>query len=66
MDRRTGTTTTDPRPPDARPAAEETHDVDDWLTVISWGRRAGVTAEATGHQYQLRRAGRALSTSRGS
>ncbi|MFF4046041.1 LysR family transcriptional regulator [Streptomyces chartreusis] len=51
VDRRTGTTTTDLWPPDSRPAIEETHDVDDWLTVISTGRCIGVTAEATAHQY---------------
>ncbi|WP_432198022.1 LysR family transcriptional regulator [Streptomyces sp. bgisy027] len=51
VDRRTGTTTTDLWPPDSRPAIEETHDVDDWLTVISTGRCLGMTAEATAHQY---------------
>ncbi|MFJ4366428.1 LysR family transcriptional regulator [Streptomyces chartreusis] len=51
VDRRTGTTTTDLWPPDTRPAIEETHDVDDWLTVISTGRCIGMTAEATAHQY---------------
>lgn len=51
VDRRTGTTTTELWPPDARPATEETHDVDDWLTVISTGRCVGVTAEATANQY---------------
>ncbi|MGW5469830.1 LysR family transcriptional regulator [Streptomyces chartreusis] len=51
VDRRTGTTTTDLWPPDSRPAIEETHDVDDWLTVISTGRCVGMTAEATVHQY---------------
>ncbi|MFE5813647.1 LysR family transcriptional regulator [Streptomyces sp. NPDC056479] len=51
VDRRTGTTTTDLWPPDSRPATEETHDVDDWLTVISTGRCVGVTAEATANQY---------------
>ncbi|MCX5527936.1 LysR family transcriptional regulator [Streptomyces bobili] len=51
IDRRTGTTTTDLWPPDSRPATEETHDVDDWLTVISSGRCAGMTAESTAHQY---------------
>lgn len=51
VDRRTGTTTADLWPPDARPATEETHDVDDWLTVISTGRCVGMTAEATAHQY---------------
>ncbi|AZQ39531.1 LysR family transcriptional regulator [Streptomyces cyaneochromogenes] len=51
VDRRTGTTTTELWPPDARPATEETHDVDDWLTVIATGRCVGVTAEATANQY---------------
>ncbi|GKQ39301.1 LysR family transcriptional regulator [Streptomyces sp. A012304] len=51
VDRRTGTTTPELWPPDARPAVEETHDVDDWLTVIATGRGIGVTAEATAHQY---------------
>ncbi|MFG1665728.1 LysR family transcriptional regulator [Streptomyces sp. Y7] len=51
VDRRTGTTTTDLWPPEARPAVEETHDVDDWLTVITTGRCIGMTAEATAHQY---------------
>ncbi|MPY49994.1 LysR family transcriptional regulator [Streptomyces acidicola] len=51
VDRRTGTTTEELWPPDARPATEESHDVDDWLTVISTGRCFGVTAESTAHQY---------------
>ncbi|MBA4860894.1 LysR family transcriptional regulator [Streptomyces sp. PSKA54] len=51
IDRRTGTTTTDLWPPDSRPATEETHDVDDWLTVISTGRCVGMTAESTANQY---------------
>ncbi|MGW0911590.1 LysR family transcriptional regulator [Streptomyces sp. NPDC002784] len=51
VDRRTGTTTADLWPPDARPATEETHDVDDWLTVIATGRCVGMTAEATANQY---------------
>jgi DNA-binding transcriptional LysR family regulator len=51
VDRRTGTTTPELWPPDARPAIEETHDVDDWLTVISSGRCVGITAESTAHQY---------------
>ncbi|MFG2129144.1 LysR family transcriptional regulator [Streptomyces sp. NPDC048751] len=51
IDRRTGTTTPDLWPPDSRPATEETHDVDDWLTVISSGRCIGMTAESTAHQY---------------
>ncbi|MFF9768655.1 LysR family transcriptional regulator [Streptomyces sp. NPDC014636] len=51
VDRRTGTATPELWPPDARPATEETHDVDDWLTVIAAGRGFGVTAEATAYQY---------------
>ncbi|MGW0799678.1 LysR family transcriptional regulator [Streptomyces sp. NPDC002692] len=51
VDRRTGTTTTDLFPPDARPATKETHDVDEWLTAISMGRCVGMTAESTAHQY---------------
>ncbi|MFF8865066.1 LysR family transcriptional regulator [Streptomyces sp. NPDC015139] len=51
VDRRTGTATPELWPPDARPATEETHDVDDWLTVIAAGRGVGVTAESTANQY---------------
>ncbi|MCZ4510533.1 LysR family transcriptional regulator [Streptomyces sp. ActVer] len=51
IDRRTGTTTAELWPPDARPETEETSDVDDWLTVISSGRCIGLTAESTAHQY---------------
>lgn len=51
VDRRTGTTTTDLWPPDSRPATEETHDADDWLTVIATGRCVGLTAESTANQY---------------
>ncbi|MGW4823358.1 LysR family transcriptional regulator [Streptomyces sp. NPDC004227] len=51
IDRRTGTTTPELWPQGCRPATEETHDVDDWLTVISSGRCVGMTAESTAHQY---------------
>ncbi|MFB6709640.1 LysR family transcriptional regulator [Streptomyces sp. NPDC056333] len=51
IDRRTGTTTTELWPPDSRPSTEDTHDVDDWLTVISTGRCVGMTAESTANQY---------------
>jgi DNA-binding transcriptional LysR family regulator len=51
VDRRTGTTTADLWPPDSRPATEDTHDVDDWLTVIATGRSVGMTAESTANQY---------------
>ncbi|MFE5109195.1 LysR family transcriptional regulator [Streptomyces sp. NPDC056663] len=50
IDRRTGTTT-ELWPPDSRPSTEDTHDVDDWLTVISTGRCVGMTAESTANQY---------------
>jgi DNA-binding transcriptional LysR family regulator len=52
VDRRTGTTTVDLWPPDARPEVEEIHDVDDWLAVIASGRCVGVTAESTLTQYR--------------
>jgi DNA-binding transcriptional LysR family regulator len=52
VDPRTGTTTVELWPPDARPAAEETRDVDDWLAVIATGRCVGVTAESTITQYR--------------
>jgi len=51
VDRRTGTTTLDLWPPDARPRTEEIQDIDDWLTLIAQGRYVGVTAESTAHQY---------------
>jgi DNA-binding transcriptional LysR family regulator len=51
IDRRTGSTTLDLWPPDARPATEHTGDIDDWLTVIATGRCVGITAEATVTQY---------------
>jgi DNA-binding transcriptional LysR family regulator len=51
IDRRTGSTTLDLWPPEARPATEYTGDIDDWLTVIATGRCVGITAEATVTQY---------------
>ncbi|MGW7426551.1 LysR family transcriptional regulator [Streptomyces sp. NPDC054813] len=50
-DRRTGTTTPELWPAESRPAVEETHSVDDWLTEIAAGRGVGVTPESTAHQY---------------
>lgn len=52
VDRRTGTTTDELWPPGSRPATEETHDVDEWLTAIATGRTVGVTPESTAHQYR--------------
>jgi DNA-binding transcriptional LysR family regulator len=51
IDPRTGTTTLELWPPDARPSTAEIHDIDDWLTQISAGASVGVTAESTAHQY---------------
>ncbi|MDI5969093.1 LysR family transcriptional regulator [Streptomyces sp. SL13] len=55
VDRRTGTTTPDLWPPGARPEIRDTHDIDDWLALITTGRTVGITPEATVTQY--RRAG---------
>jgi DNA-binding transcriptional LysR family regulator len=52
IDRRTGTTALDLWPPQGRPAAEETSDIDDWLTAIATGRCVGVTPESTVAQYR--------------
>ncbi|MGH3586792.1 MAG: LysR family transcriptional regulator [Pseudonocardia sp.] len=52
VDPRTGTTTVELWPPDARPEVEEIHDVDDWLAVIATGRCVGVTTESTSTQYR--------------
>jgi DNA-binding transcriptional LysR family regulator len=52
VDRRTGTTTPDLWPPDARPEIRQTREIDDWLAVIAAGGAVGVTAEGTTTQYQ--------------
>ncbi len=52
VDPRTGTTTIDLWPADARPEVEHVRDVDDWLAVIAAGRCVGVTAESTLAQYR--------------
>jgi len=52
IDRRTGSTTVDLWPEDARPKIEYTHDVDDWLSDIASGRCVGVTPHATTTQYR--------------
>lgn len=51
IDSRTGTTTLELWPADARPVSRETPAVDEWLTLIAAGQAVGVTAEATAHQY---------------
>ncbi len=52
MDSRTGTTTPDLWPADARPGAVvEIHDIDDWLGLIAAGDAVGMTSEATVAQY---------------
>jgi len=52
IDRRTGTTTPDLWPADARPEIELTQDIDDWLAVIATGRSVGITTEGTMTQYR--------------
>lgn len=52
VDRRTGTTTVDLWPPDARPKLEYTQDIDDWLATIATGRFVGVTPQSTTTQYR--------------
>jgi DNA-binding transcriptional LysR family regulator len=52
IDRRTGTTTPDLWPAQARPEIELTHDIDDWLAVIATGRSVGITTEGTLTQYR--------------
>jgi DNA-binding transcriptional LysR family regulator len=52
VDRRTGTTTADLWPEDARPSLEHTRDIDDWLAAIATGRCVGVTPEGTVTQYR--------------
>ena len=47
-----GTTTLDLWPEDARPEAEFTQDVDDWLAAIATGRCVGVTPRGTAAQYR--------------
>jgi len=52
IDRRTGTTTPDLWPAAARPAIQETSDIDDWLAVIAAGGGIGITPEGTTAQYR--------------
>lgn len=51
---RIGVTTPDLWPDGSRPAAEETHEIDDWLDIIAAGRCFGVTTESTTTQYRRR------------
>jgi DNA-binding transcriptional LysR family regulator len=53
VDPRTGTTTPDLWPSDARPRMLKTHDVDDWLAIIAAGGGSiGITPEGTTVQYR--------------
>jgi DNA-binding transcriptional LysR family regulator len=52
VDRRTGTTTPELWPADARPDIQETRDIDDWLAVIAAGVGVGITPEGTTAQYR--------------
>ena len=52
IDTRTGTTTPDLWPPDARPRTQDTRDIDDWLSIIAAGGGIGITPEGTTSQYR--------------
>jgi DNA-binding transcriptional LysR family regulator len=53
VDPRTGTTTPDLWPADARPRMLQIHDVDDWLAIIAAGGGSiGITPEGTTFQYR--------------
>ncbi|MGW6269626.1 LysR family transcriptional regulator [Streptomyces sp. NPDC055060] len=52
VDRRTGTTTAELWPEEARPPVEYTQDIDDWLAIIASGRCVGLTPESTANQYR--------------
>jgi DNA-binding transcriptional LysR family regulator len=52
IDTRTGTTTPDLWPPDARPPMRDTRDIDDWLSIIAAGGGVGITPEGTTSQYR--------------
>jgi DNA-binding transcriptional LysR family regulator len=53
IDSRTGTTTLDLWPPDARPEVQgTTRDIDDWLAVVAGGGAVGITPEGTMSQYR--------------
>lgn len=52
IDARTGTTTEDLWPPESAPGAtRDTHNVDEWLTLIAAGQAIGITSEATAWQH---------------
>ncbi|MFG2077985.1 LysR family transcriptional regulator [Nonomuraea maritima] len=50
VDCRSGTTTPNLWPPDARPRTRTIEGVDEWLTLIAAGQAIGMTAEATANQ----------------
>lgn len=55
IDHRTGSTRLDLWPEDGQPQHTiATHNIDDWLTVISSGKARGVTTESTAQQYRRR------------
>jgi DNA-binding transcriptional LysR family regulator len=51
VDQRTGSTTAELWPADARPATQASREIDDWLTVIATGRCVGVTAQSVVDHY---------------
>jgi DNA-binding transcriptional LysR family regulator len=53
IDSRTGTTTPELWPADARPQVQDfTRDIDDWLSAIAAGAGVGITPEGTTSQYR--------------
>jgi len=49
---RTGSTTLDLWPADARPQTQDTREIDDWLSIIAAGGGIGITPEGTTSQYR--------------
>jgi len=52
VDRRTGTTTPELWPADARPDTQDTRDIDDWLSIVAAGGGVGITPEGTTAQHR--------------
>jgi DNA-binding transcriptional LysR family regulator len=52
IQKRTGTTTPELWPAEARPRVRDTRDIDDWLAIIAAGGGIGITPEGTTAQYR--------------